>query len=69
MPLFIALEDSLYLITQKDVILGTDWTCQLAGCVKLLGVNIPIWYFASITVAFLALAAAKKFSVLEKDAY
>ena len=32
-----------------------------AGCVKLLGINTPIWYYASIIVAFLALAAAKNF--------
>jgi hypothetical protein len=59
MPLLIALEDSLYFIIQRNVILGTDWTCQLAGCIRLFGANVPVWYFVSIAIAFAALAAAK----------
>jgi hypothetical protein len=61
-PIFIALEDFLYFIIQKDVILSTDWTCQIVGCLKLIGVNIPIWYFVSIALTFLTLVVAKKFS-------
>jgi hypothetical protein len=61
-PIFIALEDFLYFLIQKDVILSTDWTCQIVGCLKLVGVNIPIWYFVSIALTFLTVVVAKKFS-------
>jgi hypothetical protein len=61
-PIFIALEDSLYFLIQKNVILSSDWTCHIVGCLKLVGVNIPIWYFISIALAFLTLMVAKKFS-------
>ena len=61
-PIFIALEDSLYFLIQKNVILSSDWTCHIIGCLKLVGVNIPIWYFISIALAFLALIVTKKFS-------
>jgi hypothetical protein len=63
-PIFIALEDFLYFLIQKDVILSTDWTCQVVGCLKLVGVNIPIWYFISITLTFLTPVVAKKFSTI-----
>jgi hypothetical protein len=29
---------------------------------KLVGVNIPIWYFISIALTFLTMALARKFS-------
>jgi hypothetical protein len=61
-PIFIALEDSLYFLIQKDVILSTDWTCHIVRCLKLVEVNIPIWYFISIVLAFLTLMVTKKFS-------
>jgi hypothetical protein len=61
-PIFIALEDFLYFLIQKDVILSTDWTCQIVGCLKLVGANIPIWYFVSIALTFLTVVVAKKFS-------
>ena len=62
LPIFIALEDFLYFLIQKNMILSTDWTCQIVGCLKLVGVNIPIWYFISIALTFLTMALARKFS-------
>ena len=60
-PIFVALEDFLYFLIQKNVILSTDWTCQIIGCLKLVGIDIPIWYFISIAMTFLATILTRKF--------
>ncbi len=39
-PIIVDLGDFLYFLIQRNVILSTDWTCQIVGCLKIVGVNI-----------------------------
>ncbi|MDQ3873874.1 MAG: hypothetical protein M3258_09740 [Thermoproteota archaeon] len=60
-PIIVDLGDFLYFLIQRNVILSTDWTCQIVGYLKIVGVNIPIWYFISIAMTFVTMRLTRKF--------